>query len=416
MLGKQAADAGYAERMARIKQLVDSQPKTRLGGFMQGLGEGAAQGVGNVANTYSFGLTDRLGLTHTKGYVNDAANKWSKGLALTSAIAMPVGGLLRGGTRLAQAARAGKASPALSKVYAVLRGLRGRNLTAVQRAQIEARWAARNSLKSWTDSANMTLGMVGGGGATTKGVAAAATGGSKVLSAIRGVLRTRNAATAVRAAAPAVRTGSGVGDLARFLSMAPVPRPTAAFSYMLRTPSYMRALAKLPLAIPGVRPGLSALARTRMLRPVARGVRAADNAYLRLAGTRPVQALSRLGNFVEGGGGRASKAFMAGDAAAGAYFGMPSALGYTQGIRDFDPQSEAMARALGYDSQFVADVSTTPGSFVPAARIQPPLYNTIPGMVNERRMRKWVDQYGRDIQALTDAQTAASKDLLSRRY
>lgn len=43
-LGKQAADAGYAERMARVKQLVDSQPKTRLGGFMRGLGEGAALG------------------------------------------------------------------------------------------------------------------------------------------------------------------------------------------------------------------------------------------------------------------------------------------------------------------------------------------------------------------------------------
>lgn len=366
-LGKQAADAGYAERMARVKQLVDSQPKTRLGGFMQGLGEGAAQGVGNAANTYSFGLSDRLGLTHTKDYANDAANKW------------------------------------LSKVYAVLPG---RNLTAVQRAQIEARWAARNSLKSWTDSANMTLGMVGGGGATTKGVAAAATGGSKVLSAIRGVLRTRNAATAVRAAAPAVRAPSAVGDMARFWSMFPFPRPTASMSYALRMPSYLRMMAKAPLAIPRVRSGLSALARTRMLRPVARGVRAADNAYLRLAGTRPVQALSRLGNFVEGGGGRASKAFMVADAAVPMYVG----------IKYFDPQSEAMARALGYDSQFVADVSTTPGSFVPAARIQPPLYNTVPGMVNERRMRKWVDQYGRDVQALTDAQTAASKDLLSRRY
>ena len=404
-LGKQAAvsDGGYAARMARVKQLVDSQPKTQFGGFMRGLGEGAAQGVGNLANAYSFGLTDRYGLTHTNQYVNDAANKWSKGLALTSAIAMPAGGILRGGTRLAQAARAGKASPALSKVYAALRG---RNLTAAQQAELARRWAARNSLKSWTDSANMTLGMVGGGGAATKGVAAATTGGSKVLSAIRGLLRTRNAATAVRAAAPAVRTGSAVGDWARFLSMAPVPRPTAAFSYMLRTPSYMRSLAKLPLAIPGVRPGLSALARTRMLRPVARGVRAADNAYLRLAGTRPVQALSRLGNFVEGGGGRASKAFMVADAAVPMY----------AGIKYFDPQFEATARALGYDSQFVADVSTTPGSFVPAARIQPPLHNTVPGMVNERRMRKWVDQYGRDIQALTDEQTAASRKLLSRRY
>ena len=324
-----------------------------------------------------------------------------------------VGGVLKGGVRAAQAVRAGKASPALSKVYAVLRG---RNLTAAQRAQIEARWAARNSLKSWTDSANMTLGMVGGGGAATKGVATAAAGGSKVLSAIRGVLRARNAATAARAAAPAARAGSAVGDWARLLSMAPVPRPTASLSYLLRTPSYMRALAKLPLAVPGVRPGLSALARTRMFRPVARGVRAVDNAYLRLAGTRPVQALSRVGNFVEGGGGRASKAFMAGDAAVGAYFGMPSALGYTQGIRDFNPEAEAVASALGYDSQFAADVSTTPGSFVPAARIQPPLYNTVPGIVNERRMRRWVDQYGRDMQAMTAADTAASRELLSRRY
>ena len=119
-----------------------------------------------------------------------------------------------------------------------------------------------------------------------------------------------------------------------------------------------------------------------------------------------MRALDAAGKFVEGAGGRASKAFMVADAAVPMY----------AGIKYFDPASEAMYRALGYDSQYAANVSTTPGSFVPAARIQPPLVNTVPGLVNERRMRRWVDQYGRDMQAMTAADTAASRELLSRRY
>ena len=100
MLGKQAADAGYAERMARVRALSSVSPALQIS---RAAAEGAGQGFGNVANTYSFGLTDRLGLTHTKDYVNDAANKWSKGLALGSALAVPVGGLARGGGKVLQA-------------------------------------------------------------------------------------------------------------------------------------------------------------------------------------------------------------------------------------------------------------------------------------------------------------------------
>lgn len=343
MLGKQAADAGYAERMARVRALSSVNPALQIS---QAAAEGAGQGFGNVANTYSFGLTDRLGLTHTKGYVNDAANKWSKGLALTSAVAMPVGGALRGGALALRAAR-----------------------------------------------------------------------GSRVAAAIGRALQARKATTVARAAVPAARTGSAVGDWARFLSMAPVPRPMASLSYALKTPEYLRQAgvyatpavkwtAQQLARIPGVRGAVQRLVATRGAQAVGRAGQLTSKGYHGLINTRPMRALSRASTFVEGGGGRASKAFMVADAAVPMY----------AGIRDFDPQSEAMARALGYDSQFVADVSTTPGSFVPAARIQPPLYNTVPGMVNERRMRKWVDQYGRDVQALTDAQTAASKDLLSRRY
>lgn len=351
-------------------------------------------------NTVTLGLSDRLGFTNTAALggtpVVDAAKKLQRGtLGVSSRIA--------NGVAFGIPDRLGVTH---SKQY---------------QGNVYAAAELGGALGSFVIPGGLAVHGVRGVGYAVRGVgllralrAVRAAKGVRAATAVTSVART--AAPTARAAAPAARAGSAVGDWARFLSMAPVPRPTASLSYLLRTPSYMRELAKLPLAVPGVRPGLSALARTRVFRPVARGVRAVDNAYLRLAGTRPVQALSRVGNFVEGGGGRASKAFMAGDAAVGAYFGMPSALGYTQGIHNFDPQSEALGRALGYDSQFAANVSTTPGSFVPAARIQPPLVNTVPGLVNERRMRRWVDQYGRDMQAMTAEDTAASRELLSRRY
>ena len=123
--------------------------------------------------------------------------------------------------------------------------------------------------------------------------------------------------------------------------------------------------------------------------------------------TRPMRALSGAAKFVEGRGGVGSKMFAAAD------MGVPM----YAGIKYFDPESEAMARALGYDSKYVADVSPTPGLYVPEARIQPPLFNTVPGLVNERRMRDWLAQ-NRDamIQAQTDARTVETQAALDRRY
>lgn len=338
-LGKQAAvsDGGYAERMARVKQLVDSQPKTRLGGFMQGLGDGAAQG---------------------------------------------------------------KASPAVSKVYAVLRG---RNLTAAQRAQVEARWAARNSLKSWTDSANMTLGMVGGGGATTKGVALLARGGKAV-------------AAAAQAAGAASKAPGLLRTTASTMGYFAVPRPAAMASMTLRLPAVLgkhvaapavRGTGRLLARIPGVRGAVSRVAATRGGQAVSRGVGQMGAGAQRIAQSRPMQALSNTAKFVEGRGGVGSKMFAVADAGVPMY----------AGIKYFDPESEAMARALGYDSQYVANVSPTPGMYVPAARMQSPLVNTIPSMVNERRMRDWIAQnQGSIVQEQTDARTQQVADQLSRRY
>ena len=55
--------------------------------------------------------------------------------------------------------------------------------------------------------------------------------------------------------------------------------------------------------------------------------------------------------------------------------------------------------------------------FMPAARLQSPLIDAVPGLVNERRMRQWIEQ-NRDalIQEQTAQQTAAIKELQSRRY
>lgn len=333
-LGKQAADAGYAERMARVKQLAAQNPAAMIS---SSAAEGVRQGVGNLVNAYSFGLSDRYGLTHTGQYANDAANRWSKGLALTSAIAAPVGGALKGGGKLMQG---------LSRLLGARR------------------------------------------------MAAVAGGTRAVAKTVPSVART---------------TASTIGYFA-------VPRPVSMASMTLRLPSMLgkhvaapvvRGTGRLIGRIPGVQGAISRIAATRGGQALSHGgrvLRASGHQFMR---NRPMTALSRAAKFVEGRGGLGSKAFMAADAGVPMY----------AGIKLFDPEAEALARAQGYDSRYVADVSPTPGLFMPAARLQYPLIDAVPGMVNERRMRQWIEQ-NRDalIQEQTAQQTAAIKELQSRRY
>jgi len=233
--------------------------------------------------------------------------------------------------------------------------------------------------------------------------ARAARGVQATAKAVRGA----RAARAAHAATQAARAARAIGQAARSaIGWTVFPRPIAGTSLLLRLPSQVLSGLRHLSRLPRMQAVMQVLRNSRVTHPMVRGLSRAANASAAFGHTRAGRAVSALGRFVEGGGGRASKAFMVADAA------LPAIMLN----RYVNPATETQRAYLGGYSPFVANVSPHPGVFTPMARPQSVLVNPLPGQIMEYRTRKFLDNYNRGVQQYGTLTATDIDNVFNSRY
>ena len=318
--------------------------------------------------------------------------------------ANPVLAAARGASWLQRLYRGARAARAAHTAARAARGVQA-TAKAVQGAQAAAQ-AAKNTtalVHVARGSQALARGTQAARGAQAASRAAQAAAGAQA--AARGA-RAARAAHAATQAARAARA-AGIGQAARSaIGWTVFPRPIAGTSLLLRLPSQVLSGLRHLSRLPRMQPVMQVLRNSKVTHPMVRGLSRAANASAAFGHTRAGRAVSALGRFVEGGGGRASKAFMVADAA------LPAIMLN----RYVNPATETQRAYLGGYSPFVANVSPHPGVFTPMARPQSVLVNPLPGQIMEYRTRKFLDNYNRGVQQYGTLTATDIDNVFNSRY